>query len=81
MRGSDAAYLMIPGDYPKPDLLGQYGRAAEAIERAVRDAGVRRAVFLSSLGGEATAGTGPIVGLHGAEERLRRIGGLALLRR
>lgn len=79
LRGSDAAYLMIPGDYTKPDLLGQYGRAAAAIERAVRDSGVRRAVFLSSLGGEATAGTGPIVGLHGAEERLRAINGLALL--
>ena len=79
LRGSDAAYLMIPGDYTKPDLLGQYGRAAEAIDRAVRAAGVRRAVFLSSLGGERTAGTGPIAGLHGAEERLRAIGGLALL--
>lgn len=79
LRGSDAAYLMIPGDYTKPDLLGQYGRAAEAIERAVRDAGLERAVFLSSLGGEAASGTGPIVGLHGAEERLRSIPGLALL--
>jgi uncharacterized protein YbjT (DUF2867 family) len=79
LRGSDAAYLMIPGDYTKPDLLGQYRRAGAAIERAVRDAGLRRAVFLSSLGGEATAGTGPIVGLHEAEERLRAIGGLALL--
>ena len=79
LRGSDAAYLMIPGDYTKPDLLGQYGRAAEAIDRAVRAAGVRRAVFLSSLGGERTGGTGPIAGLHGAEERLRAIGGLALL--
>ena len=24
LRGSDAAYLMIPSDYTKPDLLGQY---------------------------------------------------------
>ena len=40
LRGSDAAYLMIPGDYTKPDLLGQYGRATEAITRAVRDAGL-----------------------------------------
>jgi uncharacterized protein YbjT (DUF2867 family) len=79
LRGSDAAYLMIPGDYHQPDLLGQYGRAAEAISRAVKDSGLRRAVFLSSLGAEATAGTGPIVGLHGAEERLRAIPGLALL--
>jgi uncharacterized protein YbjT (DUF2867 family) len=73
LRGSDAAYLMIPGDYTKPDLLGQYARAAEAIARAVQDAGVRRAVFLSSLGGEVAAGTGPIAGLHGAEKRLRAV--------
>ena len=79
LRGSDAAYLMIPGDYHTPDLLGQYGRAAEAIAKAVKDSGLKRAVFLSSLGGETTAGTGPIVGLHGAEERLRAIAGLNLL--
>jgi uncharacterized protein YbjT (DUF2867 family) len=79
LRGSDAAYLMIPGDYTKPDMLGQYARASEAIARAVEAAGVRRAVFLSSLGAERAAGTGPIVGLHAAEERLRAIGGLALL--
>ena len=79
LRGSDAAYLMIPGDYTKPDLLGQYARASEAIARAVEAAGVRRAVVLSSLGADLSAGTGPIVGLHGMEERLRAIGGLTLL--
>lgn len=79
LRGSDAAYLMIPGDYTKPDLLGQYRRAGDTIARAVKDSGLRRAVFLSSLGADAAAGTGPIVGLHGAEERLRAIPGLALL--
>jgi uncharacterized protein YbjT (DUF2867 family) len=81
LRGSDAAYLMIPGDYMKPDLLGQYARAAESIAQAVRDADLRRAVFLSSLGADVAAGTGPIVGLHGAEARLRAVAGkgLALL--
>lgn len=79
LRGSDAAYLMIPGDYTKPDLPGQYRRAGEAIAQAVRDSGLKRAVFLSSLGADATSGTGPIVGLHAAEERLRSIPGLALL--
>ena len=78
LRGSDAAYLMIPGDYTKPDLLGQYARAGEAIVRAVQDSGVRRAVFLSSLGAELPAGTGPIAGLHGVEARLRGVSGLAL---
>jgi len=79
LRGSDAAYLMIPSDYTKPDLLGQYTRAGEAIARAVQDSGVRRVVFLSSLGADQASGTGPIVGLHAAEQRLRAIAGLNLL--
>jgi uncharacterized protein YbjT (DUF2867 family) len=78
-RGSDAAYLMIPSDYHKPDLLGQYAQAGDAIVRAIRGAGVKRAVFLSSLGGEATSGTGPIVGLHAAEEKLRAVAGIDVL--
>ncbi len=79
LRGSDAAYLMIPSDYTKPDLLGQYARAGESIARAVKDAGLRRAVLLSSLGAEGASGTGPIVGLHAIEERLKAIAGLNLL--
>ncbi|HVY37507.1 MAG TPA: NAD(P)H-binding protein [Polyangia bacterium] len=79
LRGSDAAYLMIPSDYTKPDLLGQYARAGESITRAVRDAGLRRAVLLSSLGADAASGTGPIAGLHGVEEGLKAVPGLNLL--
>ncbi|MEO8214902.1 MAG: NAD(P)H-binding protein [Myxococcales bacterium] len=78
-RGSDAVYAMIPGDYTKGDLLGQYQRAAAAIAHAVRESGVPRVAFLSSLGAERSSGTGPIVGLHHAEERLRAIEGLDLL--
>ena len=70
LRGSDAAYLMIPGDYTKPDMLGQYARASETIARAVQDAGVRRAVFLSSLGAEAAR-------RDGADRRPARRGGAA----
>jgi uncharacterized protein YbjT (DUF2867 family) len=79
LRDSDAAYLMIPGDYTKPDLLGQYARAGEAIAAAVKASGIKRAVFLSSLGGELPAGTGPIAGLHKVEGLLRAIPGVNLL--
>ena len=79
MKGSDGVYAMIPGDYTKPDMLGQYGRAATAIATAVKSTGVKRVVFLSSLGAELPSGTGPIVGLHRAEELLRTIPGLHLL--
>jgi len=77
-RGSDGVYLMIPADITKPDVVGQYARAGEAMARAVRDAGVRRAVLLSSVGAEVAAGTGPIAGLHAVEAGLRAIEGLAL---
>jgi uncharacterized protein YbjT (DUF2867 family) len=40
----------------------------------VRESGVRRVVFLSSLGAELSAGTGPIAGLHDVEERLKTLG-------
>jgi uncharacterized protein YbjT (DUF2867 family) len=79
LRGSDAVYAMIPGDYHQPDLLGQYARGAEGIAHAVQASGVGRVVFLSSLGAEVPSGTGPIVGLHQAEARLRAIAGLDLL--
>lgn len=79
LRGSDAAYLMIPSDYTQPDLLGQYERAGEAIARAVQDSGLRRAVFLSSVGADVPSGTGPIVGVRRVEQRLRAIAGLNLL--
>jgi uncharacterized protein YbjT (DUF2867 family) len=79
LRGSDAVYAMIPGNPTQPDLLGQYARAGKSLAAAVRDSGVKRVVFLSSLGAERSSGVGPINGLHGVEELLKGIGGLDLL--
>ena len=72
--GADAAYAMVPPDYSAPDPRAYYGRVAAAIDAAVRKSGVRRVVFLSSLGAELSAGTGPIAGLHDVEERLKTLG-------
>jgi len=47
----------------------------------LRQAGVRRVVFLSSVGADLPAGTGPIAGLHAQEERLRKLGVPVLLLR
>ena len=79
IAGSDAVYAMIPGDYTRPDLLGQYARGAQSIAQAIKTTGVKRIVFLSSLGAELPSGTGPITGLHGAEQSLRSIPGIDLL--
>lgn len=78
-RGSEAVYAMIPADYTEPDQLGHYARITTAIIEALRKNRIRHVVFLSSLGAERPAGTGPVVGLHRAEERLRELGGIDLL--
>jgi uncharacterized protein YbjT (DUF2867 family) len=40
---------------------------------------VRHVVFLSSIGADLPAGTGPIAGLHAQEARLRRLDGVNVL--
>jgi uncharacterized protein YbjT (DUF2867 family) len=79
LRGSDAVYALIPSDYHRPDLLGQYARTAGSIVRAVSASGVRRVALLSSLGAELSSGTGPIAGLHAAEEQFKTLSGVDLL--
>ncbi len=72
--GADAIYAMAPPDYSAPDPRRHSDRFGAAIESAVRRSGVRRVVFLSSVGAELSAGTGPIAGLHDIEKRLERLG-------
>ena len=79
--GADAAYTLIPPDMRAPDFRAHQDRVGEATVQALRQSGVKRVVFLSSVGADLPAGTGPIVGLHAQEERLRGLGvDLLLLR-
>jgi uncharacterized protein YbjT (DUF2867 family) len=68
---ADAVYAMIPPNYADPDPRGLYRRVGEAIAAALQRAQVPRGVFLSSIGAELAAGTGPIAWLHEVEERLK----------
>jgi uncharacterized protein YbjT (DUF2867 family) len=70
-RGSDAIYTLLPPDVHSPDYRKQQDEEGEAITQAIRDSGVRYVVFLSSVGADQPAGTGPIAGLHAQEKRLR----------
>lgn len=79
LRGADAAFLLVPApDAAAPDPLGLYNQLGELIAQAVREAGLKQAVQLSSIGADQPAGTGPIVGLHHQEARLRAIEGLSV---
>jgi uncharacterized protein YbjT (DUF2867 family) len=74
-----AAFLMIPPGMTSPDYRGDQDRISDAITTAVKNAGLRYAVNLSSYGAQAPAGTGPILGLHFAEQKLTAVDKLNVL--
>ena len=78
-RGADAVYALVPPYLGAPDPMAFYERVNSAIASAIVESGVRRVVYLSSLGAELDAGTGPIRGLRAGEEKLKAIPGLDLL--
>jgi uncharacterized protein YbjT (DUF2867 family) len=79
--GAETAYTLIPPDPRAVDFRALQDRIGEATVKALRQAGVKRVVFLSSVGADLPEGTGPIAGLHAQEERLRSLGGAVLLLR
>jgi uncharacterized protein YbjT (DUF2867 family) len=74
-----AAFLMIPPGMTSPDYRAEQDRVSDAITAAVKNAGLRYAVNLSSYGAHAPAGTGPILGLHFAELKLSAVDKLNVL--
>ncbi|MBC6608665.1 SDR family NAD(P)-dependent oxidoreductase [Hymenobacter sp. BT188] len=76
LRPADAAFLMTPPSLQAPDFLAYQAGVGESIAQAVRTAGLKQAVHLSSIGADLPAGTGPVVGVHHQEARLNAIEGL-----
>ncbi len=78
-RGSDGVFTLIPPDARSANYRALQDTIGEAIVKAVRDSGVRRVVFLSSVGADLSSGTGPIAGLHAQEGRLAKLEGVDVL--
>jgi len=72
-KGADAAYVLIPSNVSSDDTRGYLNRVSDAITAAVKDAGTRNVVALSSIGAELPSGTGPVVGLHNLEQKLNQL--------
>ncbi|MFB9906961.1 NmrA family NAD(P)-binding protein [Allokutzneria oryzae] len=68
-RGSSAVYTLLPIDVTWADFHAEVGAIGSAIVEAVRVAGVRHVVALSSLGAELPTGTGFLTSLHAQEQR------------
>jgi uncharacterized protein YbjT (DUF2867 family) len=79
LSGARAAYLMLPPSLTSLDYRADQERESDSIAKAVRESDLRYAVLLSSYGAHAPEGTGPIAGLHSAEQKLNAINGLSVL--
>jgi uncharacterized protein YbjT (DUF2867 family) len=73
--GARAAYLLLPPITSREDQE----RESDAIAKAVKESGLPYAVYLSSYGAHVPQGTGPVTGLHSAEQKLNAISGLNVL--
>jgi uncharacterized protein YbjT (DUF2867 family) len=77
LRGATGFFVLLPPNYAVTSPAEFYGyqrKTADAIAGAVKAAGVPHVVLLSSIGADLPDGTGPIKGLHYAENVLRGTG-------
>lgn len=69
LAGLTGAYLLLPPT-GADDVLGTQQQVLDHLTHAVKAAKLERIVFLSSVGAQHPAGTGPVVALHRAEKAL-----------
>jgi uncharacterized protein YbjT (DUF2867 family) len=73
LSGTDAAYLFIPPRPDSPDIREYYNDLGQTIFNAILRSGIKKIVFLSSLGAERPSDTGIVLGLHDVETILGRL--------
>jgi uncharacterized protein YbjT (DUF2867 family) len=70
LSNAEGAYLLIPPNYAAADFLADRARFADALAKAVEASQIPHVVYLSSIGAQHSAGTGPIRNNHYAESIL-----------
>ena len=69
---------MVPPNFAAPDFRAYANTTGKNYAAAIKAAGVKKVVNLSSIGAHLTDGTGPIKGLHDVEGILNSIEGIAI---
>jgi uncharacterized protein YbjT (DUF2867 family) len=67
---ADAVFTMIPPNYQSTDIRGYIRTTGENYAQAIRQAGVRHVVNLSSIGAHTSDGLGPTGANHYVENKL-----------
>jgi uncharacterized protein YbjT (DUF2867 family) len=78
-KSAEAAYVLLPPNVTSNDVGAYQDRVSDAIAAAVRTAGIKHVVALSSIGADKSSGTGPVIGLHNLEQKLNAIDDLNVL--
>lgn len=65
---ADAVFAMTPPNMGGSNVISNTTDAGKAIAIAIKDAGVKRLVMLSSVGADLPAGNGPIAALYNIEK-------------
>jgi uncharacterized protein YbjT (DUF2867 family) len=73
LTGMTGAFLLLPPNPAATDYLADRAAFTEHLVRAVKASGLKNLVFLSSVGAQHPAGTGPVVALNRAEKALKGI--------
>jgi len=79
MRGSDAAMLMMPGDFQSENISTYQDKMGISQIEAINKSGVKKVLFLSSVGGHTEEHTGIVAGLARQERRLNQLGDIPVL--
>lgn len=78
-RNADALYTMVPPSFSATDYRGYIADTGRNYVQAIRNAGVKKVVNLSSIGAHLPGGTGPIAGLHDVEQLYKDLDDVAVV--
>ncbi|MGM9478666.1 NmrA family NAD(P)-binding protein [Pedobacter sp. GSP4] len=76
--GADTIYTMVPPNFAAPKFRAYIKSIGENYAVAIKEAGVKKVVNLSSVGADLPDGTGPIAGLHDVENIFATLDGVAV---
>jgi len=76
--GADAVYTMVPPKWDAKDWKGYIAQIAKNYADAIKAAGVKHIVNLSSIGAHMPDGCGPVTGLHRGELSLNTLANVSI---
>ena len=74
-KGADAVYTMVPPSFGAADWKQHIGKIGKNYALAIKAAGVKNVVNLSSIGAHMPDGCGPVSGLYFVEQALNALEG------